>query len=395
MIKKISPRLMMLCAGLALLLAACKKAPDKSVMAAATPATSQTPSSSQLAQVPAPATSVNAPAPTSPGPAAQTAPAETPAPTGPASSPAAPATEQPMKPDKLPAIVARVNGKPVKKEELIQGAQVMQVELAQRGQRIVPTAAFYRKVLDELVSFILIQQDAKAQGVTASEQDIQQQIDARKKSFPNDAAYRKALAQAGMTEAILRQETDNQLVVQKFLETKLASQVNITDQMARQFYDQNKSAMTAPDRVHLRHIVIQLPPNVTAADKAKAKERAEEAYKKVQAGEDFNKLAAQYSDDPRSKTVGGDVGWIVKGQTVPPFEAAAFALTKPNQIAPLTETRDGFHIIQLLDRQAAGEIPFEQVKGRLMTMLKQRGVQKLLQAHAEELRSKAKVEVYI
>ncbi|HEX4496918.1 MAG TPA: peptidylprolyl isomerase [Thermoanaerobaculia bacterium] len=396
MMTKISPRLTMLCVGLALLLSAgCKKGgPDKSVMGGATPATSPAAPStatSQPAQTPATPAASGSTAPVAPS----AAPAAMPSPAGPQGAPGNSATEQPMKVDKLPAIVARVNGQAVKKQELIQGAQIMQVELAQRGQRIVPTPAFYRKVLDQLVSFILIQQDAKAQGVTAPPQEVQQQLDARKHAFPNDAAYRTALAKADMTEATLRQETENQIVVQTFLETRLASQVNINDQTARQFYDQNKSSMSAPERVHLRHIVIAVDPKTSPADKEKAKQKAEEVYKKVQAGEDFGKLAAQYSDDPKSKSVGGDIGWIVKGQTVPNFEAAAFALTKPNDIAPVTETRSGYHVIQLLDRQAAGEIPFEQVKPRILAMLKSQAVQKLLQTRAEELRQKAKIETFI
>jgi peptidyl-prolyl cis-trans isomerase C len=307
---------------------------------------------------------------------------------------AAPA-EQPLPPEKLPAVVARVNGKAVKRQELIQGAEVMQMQLAQHGQRVVPSSAFYRRVLDDLIAFTLIQQDAKAQGVTASPTEVQQQIDARKHSFPSEGAYREALAKAGMTEAVLREEADNQIVVQKFLETQVASKVTVSDQAARQFYDKNKSSMTAPERVHLRHIVVQVAQNASPADKAKAKQKADEIYKKVQGGEDFAKAATQYSDDPASKGRGGDIGWIVKGQTLPQFEAAAFALKKPNDLAPPVETRSGYSVLQLVERQAAGEIPFDQVKPRLVALLKQQQVQKILQARAEELRAKAKVEVFI
>jgi peptidyl-prolyl cis-trans isomerase C len=398
MIQKISPRLTMLCVGLALLVsAACKKAPDKSVMGGAA-STSPASSASQPAAGSSTATPGSAPSPAAPSPASTSA-----GPTGTSSSVAglagapgsAAAAEQPLPPEKLPAIVARVNGKAVKRQELIQGAEVMQMQLAQHGQRVVPSSAFYRRVLDDLIAFTLIQQDAKAQGVTASPQEVQQQLDARKHSFPSEGAYREALAKAGMTEAVLREEADNQIVVQKFLESQVASKVTVSDQTARQFYDQNKSSMTAPERVHLRHIVVQVAQNASPADKAKAKQKAEEAYKKVQGGEDFAKLAAQYSDDPSSKERGGDIGWIAKGQTPPQFEAAVFALKKPNDIAPLTETRFGYHVIQLLERQGAGEIPFDQVKPRLISMLKQQQVQKLLQARAEELRAKAKVEVFI
>ncbi|HEY0556150.1 MAG TPA: peptidylprolyl isomerase [Thermoanaerobaculia bacterium] len=398
MIKTISPRLTMLCVGLAMLLsAACKKAPDKSVMGGAA---STSPASS--ASQPAPGSSTVTPGSTA-APGGQ-APASTPAGSlgkpssvaGLAGAPgsAAPA-EQPLPPEKLPAVVARVNGKAVKRQELIQGAEVMQMQLAQHGQRVVPSSAFYRRVLDDLIAFTLIQQDAKAQGVTASPTEVQQQIDARKHSFPSEGAYREALAKAGMTEAVLREEADNQIVVQKFLETQVASKVTVSDQAARQFYDKNKSSMTAPERVHLRHIVVQVAQNASPADKAKAKQKADEIYKKVQGGEDFAKAATQYSDDPASKGRGGDIGWIVKGQTLPQFEAAAFALKKPNDLAPPVETRSGYSVLQLVERQAAGEIPFDQVKPRLVALLKQQQVQKILQARAEELRAKAKVEVFI
>src|SRR5436305_6744391 len=198
-----------------------------------------------------------------------------------------------------------------------------------------------------------------------------------------------------MTEAVLREEADNQIVVQKFLETQITSKVTVSDQTAREFYDKNKSQMTAPERVHLRHIVVQVAQKAPPAEKAKAKQKADEIYKKAQGGEDFAKLATQYSDDPASKGRGGDIGWIVKGQTVPQFEAAAFALKKPNDLAPPVETRSGYSILQLVERQAAGEIPFDQVKPRLVSLLKEQQAKKLLQAHAEELRAKAKVEVFI
>jgi peptidyl-prolyl cis-trans isomerase C len=396
MIKTISLRLTMLCVGLAMLLsAACKKAPDKSVMGGAA---STSPASS--ASQPAPGSSA---APGSGAAPAGQAPASTPAGAtgtpssvaGLAGAPGSAASEQPLPPEKLPAIVARVNGKAVKRQELVQGAEVMLMQLAQRGQRVVPTSAFYRRVLDDLIAFTLIQQDAKAKGVTASPAEVQQQIDARKRNFPNEGAYREALAKAGMTEAVLREEADNQIVVQKFLETQITSKVTVSDQTAREFYDKNKSSMTAPERVHLRHIVVQVAQKARPADKAKAKEKADEIYKKAQGGEDFAKLATQYSDDPASKGRGGDIGWIVKGQTVPQFEAAAFALKKPNDLAPPVETRSGYSILQLVERQAAGEIPFDQVKPRLVSLLKEQQAKKLLQAHAEELRAKAKVEVFI
>jgi peptidyl-prolyl cis-trans isomerase C len=390
MLNKTSLRLPLLSLGLSLLLAgwlACKPAADKEGAAAA-PEGEKT-ASSQTATPGNQAAAPGQPSASAPGGATSDQ-------LGNSAAPANPADAKPILGKDLPAVVAKVDGKPITREDLLQASQAVQVRLAQQGRTITPTVGFYRQVLDEIVGIVLLQQDAKASGVTATDQEVQQQLAQRKSVFPNEEAYKKALAKAGLTETKLREQTRDQIAVQKYLENRFAKAGNVSDQATREFYDKNKAQIQAPERVHVRHILIRADEKAPAADKKKARQKAEDILKRLQAGEDFAKLAQESSDDPGSKARGGDLGWVVKGQGVPPsFEQAAFALKKPNDLSPVVESQFGYHVIQLLDHQASGAIPYEQVKPRITQLLQQQQAQQQLAARVRELRSKAKVEVFL
>lgn len=314
----------------------------------------------------------------------------------PGQQPGQPGAEGPAMPaEKIPEVVAKVNGVEIHKQDLLKGAQVVEMRFAQLGRRVTPSASFYRQVLNELVAITLLQQDAKSQGVTASDQEIQQALAPRKGSFPSEDAYKKALAQAGMTETMLRQQARDQIAVQKYVQSQIVPKVAVSDQAAREFYDKNKAEMQVPERVHLRHILLRVQPGAAPADKQKIRQKADDLLKRIQGGEDFAKLAGEFSEDPSSKARGGDLGLVARGQTPPPFDAAAFALKNANDISPVVESQFGYHIIQFLERQPAATVPFEQVKERILVGLKQQQVQKLVQARADELRAKGKVQVFI
>jgi peptidyl-prolyl cis-trans isomerase C len=303
--------------------------------------------------------------------------------------------QKPMAVKDLPEVVAKVNGQEIHKAELMQRAQMIELTLARQGRRVTPSATFFQQVLNDLVSVVLLQQEARAQGLSATEQEVQQQIEAQKRTFPNEQAYQQALAQTGLREATLRKQIGDQIALKKFVRAKVTQGVTVSDQATREFYDKNQDKIRQPERVHLRHILLPVPRGAAPADKQKVRQQAEDLLKRLEAGEDFAKLAQESSQDQGSRQRGGDLGWVARGETVPSFETAAFALTKPNDVSPVVESPFGYHIIQLLERQQASTIPYEQVKERIGMMLKEQQARQQIEGRVRDLRSKAKVEIYI
>ncbi len=353
--------------------------------------------SGSKAAAPAPAAAQGTAAtPAAPSGATTPAPSATPAPPGMAGAPPAGAAAGPapvpLSPDKIPAVVAKVNGQDIKKDELLKTADQVHTQMAPNQPM---TADFYRKVLENIVARQLLLQDAKTQGVTATDDEIKKQIDELKARFPSPDKYQEELKKEGMTEPELIARARDAFLVQRLIETKVVAGVAVTDAQEKAFYDQNQQTMKRPERIHVEHILIKVAKDAPAADKAKAKAKADDILAKLKAGGDFAKLATENSDDPGSKQRGGDLGWLTRGQTVPPFEAAAFALKTPKDLSPVVESEYGYHIIRLVEHQDAGVVPFADVKDKIGDFLKQRQQQEKVQQYIKALRDKGKVEVFV
>lgn len=119
-----------------------------------------------------------------------------------------------------------------------------------------------------------------------------------------------------------------------------------------QLYVSEKERLTIPEQRHVRHILIKADEAGSKEDVAKAQKLADELVKRLRAGEDFAKLAKEFSSDPGSAAEGGDLGLFSKGMMVPEFDEAAFALAK-DVISEPVRSSFGFHIIQVTEIQPA------------------------------------------
>jgi len=164
---------------------------------------------------------------------------------------------------------------------------------------------------------------------------------------------------------------------------QIRQSVQISDDELKVQYQQNIQQYQVPNRVHVEHILL-MTVSKTDAEVEEIRKKADDLLKQAKKGGNFEDLAKKNSEDPGTKDKGGDLGWIVQGQTVAEFEKAAFSLPK-GSISDLVKTQYGFHIIKVLDKETAHTKSFDEVKDSIRAPLMLSKADKLASDAADQL----------
>jgi peptidyl-prolyl cis-trans isomerase C len=336
------------------------------------------------------ASACRAPAPSAT--AAATPPATAGAPS-PAVEAPTPAPQAKPVPQELPAVLARVNGEAIDRAEL-EGA-VRSAE-ARAGASIPAEqrSEILRGLLDQLVSVHLLAQEARARKVTVPDADVKQQIDQVRKQFPSEEAFAKEMAANGSSLDRLQKDIARRLQITKLIDAELAGKVTIADKDVSAFYEQNAEHFKEGEAVRASHILVSVAKEANAAQKQEARAKAETLLKKVRAGADFAGVAKTDSQDPGSAPKGGDLGFFTRGEMDPTFEAAAFNL-KPGAISAVVETPFGFHIIKQHEQRPGRTKPLAEVSNQIADFLRSQQSEEKTTAFIEQLKAKAKIEIFV
>lgn len=156
---------------------------------------------------------------------------------------------------------------------------------------------------------------------------------------------------------------------------KLREQARVTDADLQAYYNAHIAQYRVENRVHVEHILFKTV-GKTDAEVAEIRQKAEDILKKAKKGANFEDLAKLYSEDDASKEKGGDLGWIVQGQTVQEFQTAAFSLPK-GAISDLVKTQYGFHILKVIDHENAHTKTLDEVKSEITPTVTQEKINAL------------------
>ena len=180
---------------------------------------------------------------------------------------------------------------------------------------------------------------------------------------------------------------ERRVVQYAFLDLEqLRLRANISQDQIRSYYEQHIDSYKLPDRAHVAHILFKTV-GKTDAEAEETRKKAEDVLKKAKSGANFGDLAKQFSEDT-TKDKGGDLDWIVRGQTVPEFEQAAFSLPM-GSVSDLVKTQYGFHIVKVIDRQNARTQTLDQVFPQILGTLQEEAAQR----QAEDLSAQVSAEI--
>lgn len=305
-------------------------------------------------------------------------------------------TAEAFDPSTLPAVVARIDDREITREELLEEARGARAQLLQSGvpESATRTREFYSQALDQLMADILLFEEAQAEDLVPTDEEVKQRLATIESQVPEGQSFEDLLAAQGMTRAELTEELRRSAALQKIIETKISPKITVDEAQAREFYQENLERMEMPPRVKVRHILLKVPQDAGEEARQAAREKARDLRSQIADGGDFAALAREHSEDQTSAQQGGELPWLMPGQTVPAFDQAIFSL-EPGQLGPVVESRYGYHVVQTLDKQPSQTAPFEQVKDRIVAQLRQQEGQQRLHDHVDQLKAAHEVEIHL
>lgn len=219
---------------------------------------------------------------------------------------------------------------------------------------------------DREISYMQIPTDKFSEESTVSDEDIARHYERNSESYQSEARVKVDYIELSIDS--------------------LNEFVSPTEEDLLGHYEENKGRFRTAESRTASHILIAAGESLEESEREQKLELAQSVLAKADAGEDFSELAEQYSEDPGSKSRGGDLGLIAPGQMVKPFEDAVFSMA-PDEIAGPIETRFGYHIIKLTGLTEEEQQTFDEVRTEVESEVRKLQAENLFTELAESFKN--------
>ena len=274
------------------------------------------------------------------------------------------------------AAVATVNGVAIKQDEVDAYISFILVQDPEGTADLSEEemADLEVNIIDSLLVVKLLEQFAEENGITITQGEIDEQMNAIIASYPSESDFESDLKAKDIDRGFLEYELKSQILRTKIY-TDVTASIITTEELTKEYYDENREALfVIPSRVRVSHILSIFPwvedTSLEENDQAKenTKEKIEFVEEQLENGAEFGDLAREYSDDTASSVDGGDLGFITEGQMVEEFEKTAFSL-EVGEVSGIIETQFGYHILKVFDREEGRIQEYDEVKDDLSVYL--------------------------
>ena len=303
-------------------------------------------------------------------------------------------------------IWAEVDGKPIFRDEVERYYRSRLTSASSESGKEEQALSLKLNILNELINNQILLAHASRAGVNMSEAEVDKRMADLRTPY-SDEEFQKKLKDQGMTLNDLRQQVSDSLLVEKLINKEVTSRVSVNDNEVAEYYERNKASFNVPEtQYHLAQILVTPIPDPQlrnlASDDAKTPAAAERKIKalfaRLRKGEDFDKLAQAYSEDPNTVSGGGDMGFIPASALASQSKILmALQSLKVGQVSGIIRDSEGYHIVKILGREDAGQRPLSdpRVQNSIRQTLMNEKEQVLKTAYIEGLRDKARVSNHL
>ena len=245
-----------------------------------------------------------------------------------------------------------------------------------------------KSVMEELVNEALLEDRAKELDLVTSDAEIEDQVKRLKEqnNVTTDEDFGKALAQSGLTIDRLRDQLRRTVTLQRVVGREVNSKVDLSDDALRVIYEREKESWRVPEKAHLAEILVS-----NGDDPARAARRAKEASDLIKGGAKFEAVVRDYSDGT-TKSRGGDLGIVTRGELTSEIDKAVFSLPVGTVSDPIG-TKFGWHLVKVIEKIPVSYKPFADVKAQLLKREQDTQFQKKLAEYLDKLKREAVIRV--
>lgn len=307
-------------------------------------------------------------------------------------------SKAPVKLDELlpDTVLVKARGFQIKRSQLDEAMTDVKKYFVSQGRAIPPEELdkVEKQTLDHLIMLRLLTGQATDAQKAKGREESEKYIKSRKENFPSEEAFNLRLKSQGLTQDTLMA----QLIEQAVAEQVMKSKVSVTDDQVKKFYDENPAKFEEPETVRATHIFlftvnpktgVELP----QTEKDAKKKQIDDLQKRALGGEDFAKLAADFSEDPGLKDNKGEVIFAHDAPGIPQESIAAAFTLKTNQVSDVITTQIGYDLIKLKEKVPPHKVELAKASESIKNYLEKLEIEKIIPDYFEKSKKEAGVEI--